>query len=102
FEVEKIRLRLDKLIFEGHRSHLVYDKDSDDFFNVPQYDKVKIEIELDPAHASEADLADLISKVFVTKQDELEDTVPEPWKTILREQLKANTMLGGQVYKAGP
>src|SRR5438552_2052377 len=82
-EVEKIHLRSDQLTLEGHRVRVVYDKDSDDLFRNSQSGKVKVEIQLDAGHATDADLIDLLGEVFLTKKDKLEDLVPDSWKPII-------------------
>ena len=84
--VEKIRLHPDRLTFEGHRVRVLYDKDADDVFRDQQSGKIKIEIQLDPSHSTDADLMDLLSHVFLTKSDKLEQLVPEAWKPIIHRQ----------------
>src|SRR5438067_11946591 len=84
--VEKIRLHPERLTFEGHRVRVFYDKDADDVFRNQQSDKMKIEIQLDPSHSTDADLMDLLSHVFLTKNDKLEQLVPEAWKPIIHRQ----------------
>jgi TonB family protein len=83
FLVEKVQIKGEKLLIQGHRIETEYDRKYDEIVSHATLDTIEIIIQLNPNAISETDLTHLFLKVFLTKQDHLEELVPEPWKTIL-------------------
>ena len=76
FRVQKIKLRDRKLMLEGDRLIGEYKPYKKELDTAPLNEKVKIEIELDQGHEDAASVGTLLTKIFLTKNDKLEDLIP--------------------------
>lgn len=105
-EIGKLQLAADKLRIEGKRRLYVYDQSRKTMvpFNVKEKEKpkVRIEIALDAAPASAADVDAVMHRVFAFNESELIDTAPEYWRSFLIEQYRkpsSDTKADGQPQK---
>ena len=76
FQVQKVKLRDGKLMLEGDRLIGEYKPKTKELTLARLKEKVKIEIQLDPSHEDLASVSTLLAKVFLTKNDKLEDLIP--------------------------
>ena len=101
-EVEKVKLSETEIAIDGHRVQAIYDESQHELISTPQSNnKITVDIQLDPSASSDDQILALIGKIFLTNKDNLQDLVSDPWKTILQEHQKANTIIGGEIYKPG-
>jgi TonB family protein len=76
FLIKKIILKKDRLTLEGNRVVGSYDMETMKMTNQGESRKVKVEIQLDPQHMENQDILNLLAKIFLTRNDKLEELIP--------------------------
>ncbi len=79
-EVRKLEVKKDKLILRGPRVFGVYDMQKRQISPLAtERQEVQVEVQLDPAQIDEESLSGILTKIFLTREDDLGKLIPDVW-----------------------
>jgi TonB family protein len=79
-EVRKLEVKEDRLILRGPRVFGVYDSQKKQLSQFVRKQDVQVEIQLNPAQMDEKSLSGVLTKIFLTREDDLGKLIPDVWR----------------------